>query len=233
LGLASLALVAPLLLAACDEGEGTGADPDTTGDTSPTPTGTPGGAAPTATAGADATRGGGVAESTPAPSGSPLELRDGTWEVGEAGTVEFSASADTLELIDVNPASGWSETEREVERDEIEVQFERDNLDWTIEVQLSDGVLEIEIDQDIDDGEPGTYTVGEAGTVEFALQGGALALVEVLPNEGWTSEVDEASDDDIEVDFRRENVTYDFDVELDDGTIDIDLDFEIEGPWPR
>lgn len=161
-----------------------------------------------------------------------LELRDGTWPVGDAGEVEFTADGGQLTLVEVRPADGWTETDRDIESDEIEIDFQRGNVEWRIEVELKDGVLEIEIDQDIDGADPGVYTVGLAGTVEFAMANGGLNLVETTANDGWTYTVEEQESDDIEVDFRMGNVTWDLNVDLDDGEIDVEVDFEIEGSYP-
>ncbi|MDT0164202.1 hypothetical protein Q9R32_01360 [Actinotalea sp. AC32] len=47
----------------------------------------------------------------------------------------------------------------------------------------------------------GVYTVGDAGTVELLAVDGVLDLGEVIPADGWTHEVTEEDDDDVEVTF--------------------------------
>ncbi|GGC00001.1 hypothetical protein [Cellulomonas carbonis] len=47
----------------------------------------------------------------------------------------------------------------------------------------------------------GVYTVGDAGTVELLAVDGVLDLGEVIPTDGWTHEVTEEDDDDVEVTF--------------------------------
>lgn len=256
-------LVLMLFIAACSDDDSSGEPPSDAGDGSPSPTapattpgdetGTPGAPDDTATPEATGTEAAATATGTAGTGGgsgagagageggtssftwdeSVLELRDGTWPVGEAGEVEFTVvDADRLELVEARVADGWTETDRETEEDEIEVDFRRDNVEWKIQVEIDDGVLEIEIDQDIDGADPGTYTVGLAGTVEFSHENGRLTLIEAAPNGGWTHAVEEEDDDDIEVKFRRDNVMWDFQVDLDDGQIDVDIDFEIEGQFP-
>ncbi len=132
----------------------------------------------------------------------------------------------------MRPADGWTVTDRDVDPDEIEIDFERDNVEWEIEVQIEGGILEVEIDQDIDPAEPGLYTVGAAGVVEFALDGGALQLLDATANDGWDVVIDEETATDIEVQFRRGNVEWEFDVDLGEGVIEIEIDFEIEGSYP-
>jgi hypothetical protein len=66
--------------------------------------------------------------------------------------------------------------------------------------------------------EPGTWQVGEAGTVTFAIDGGALRLEEVVAADGWQITEQDANDDDLEIEFARSSERYLFEVELDDGT---------------
>lgn len=58
----------------------------------------------------------------------------------------------------------------------------------------------------------GVWKVGDAGSVEFLLQDGALTLVETRTNPGWSAEIDEEEPQRIDVDFRRANVEWEFEV---------------------
>jgi hypothetical protein len=156
------------------------------------------------------------------------------WQVGDAGTVEFAVTPEgALDLIEVVPAEGWTVTDEDVAPDEIEVDFQRGTVEYEIEIEIEGGILEIEIDQDIDDAEPGRYAIGEAGAVEFAVTDGRLVLVEATAADGWDLVIEEEIADEIELELRRGDVTWDVAIELDDGIVEIEIDFEIEGPLER
>lgn len=61
----------------------------------------------------------------------------------------------------------------------------------------------------------GTWPIGEAGTVTFSLTDGALTLDEVVANDGWQTNVDKEDRDEIEVDFRGDDVEWQFEAELE------------------
>lgn len=174
---------------------------------------------------------------TAADVGGPYgELRDGVWAVGPAGEVEFRVTGpDALELVDAPASSGWSITEQEVESDKIEIDFRSGEVQYTFEVQMEDGVLEIEIDQDIDPAQPGTFHVGAAAIVELSLEAGRIVLGDVTVNDGWTETARDVEDDDIDLDFRRDGngffELWELDADLDDGVLEIQIDYEIEGPF--
>ena len=65
--------------------------------------------------------------------------------------------------------------------------------------------------------------------MEFGLENGRLILVENRPNEGWDARVGEESDDEIEIDFVRGNVEWQFEAELDD-EVQVEMDQRISGP---
>jgi len=80
--------------------------------------------------------------------------QSGTFAVGEAATVAVSGDGDRLVLGDVNLADGWSETSREVDDDDLELDFRRDGDGffelWEIHADLDDGQLEIQVDYEIE-----------------------------------------------------------------------------------
>ena len=172
---------------------------------------------------------------TPADVGGPYgELRDGVWAIGPAGEVEFRVTGpNSLELIAAVANDGWDITEQEVESDSIEVDFRRDNVTFEFEVEMSNGVLEIEIDQDIDRAENGTFFVGEAGTVAVSVDGSRLVLGDVGLMDGWNETSRDVDNDDVELDFRRDGdgffELWEFNADLDDGKLEIEIDYEIEG----
>ena len=162
--------------------------------------------------------------------GEVAVMRDGVWQVGDAGEIEFRFENGTLSLIGTRANSGWEVEIDEQEADEIEVDFGRENVEWDFDVEAEGNVLRVEMTQQIDDAEAGIYGVGDAGEVEFGLENGRLILVENRPNEGWDARVGEESDDEIEIDFVRGNVEWQFEAELDDDEVQVEIDQRISGP---
>jgi hypothetical protein len=172
---------------------------------------------------------------TAADVGGPYgELRDGVWEIGPAGSVEFRVTGpNSLELVGVVVAEGWQIVEQEVESDKIDVDFRRGPVEFQFEVEIDDNLLELEIDQDIDPANPGTFALGEAGTVAVSVENGRIVLGETAIGDGWNEVKREIDDDDIELDFRRDGNGFFEQWELyadeDNGALDIEVDYEIEG----
>lgn len=161
-----------------------------------------------------------------------VEARDGTWRLGEAGEVEFTATGGRLDLVEVRPEPGWDVIEREVDDDEIEVDLRRGEVTWQLEVELDDGLLEIEVDENIRGAQPGTFAIGDAGEVTFTDDDGRLTLVDVTAAEGWEVIVDDDGGDEIEVDLVRDGARWDVEIERDDGRIDVDIHLTVRGPAP-
>jgi hypothetical protein len=159
-------------------------------------------------------------------------LSDGVWAVGDAGTVEFVVGDDGLELIDASAAEGWQVEIDEQSADEIEVDFTREGLEHQIEIQYEDGILEIEVDLDIDPAEPGTFEIGPAGSATLALVDGGVALDELVVADGWSVVEEDTADGDVEIELRRDAVTWELDADVDDGRLEVEIDFEIEGTYP-
>lgn len=159
------------------------------------------------------------------------ELTDGRWAVGDAGFVEFAVSDGALSLIDASPNDGWEVTIDEDAPDEIEVDFRRGNQEYEMEIQLEGGILEIEIDLDIDPAEPGTFEIGPAATAELAVDGGAVTLADLRPNDGWDVTERDEEDGEVEIELRQGNVVWELDAEIDDGRLVVEIDFEVEGAF--
>jgi len=161
------------------------------------------------------------------------EAIPGTWPVGDAGTVTFSVVDGALVLDDVTANDGWMMAIDEQDVDEIEVDFIRGSVEWEIEIELEDDgrILEIEIDQDIEPADPGSYDIGDAGTFAFSIDDGRLVLDDLNITDGWTLvELEEEAD---EIEFELVNGPRSFDVEVeleDDGTIELEIDYEVTGP---
>lgn len=79
----------------------------------------------------------------------------------------------------------------------------------------------------------GVWTVGDAGEVEFASENGSLSLVEARPASGWTERVEEQGPEEIEVDFFRDNLRYQFTAEIDDGQLEVQVDQQTVGMNPN
>ncbi len=156
------------------------------------------------------------------------EVRDGVWEVGDAGEVEFRFENGALTLVDARPNSEWNVEIDEQSADEIEVDFVGGDTEWEFEAEGN--ILEIETRQRIDNAPDGVYQLGDAGEVEFAREGERLTLTEVRPNEGWNVNTSEEDADEIEIDLDRGNVQWEFEAELDDGETEVHVDQKITGP---
>lgn len=167
------------------------------------------------------------------PYGQP---RDGVWAVGPAGQVEFRVTGShTLELVEIRPTDGWVISDQEVSSDEIDVDLRRGPVTYEIQIEIEAGILEIEIHQDIAPAQGGTFHVGEAATVAITVDGGTLVLGEVVVNEGWSEIERDVDADEIELDFQRlvDGVIelWEINAELDDGQLEIEVDYEIEGTF--
>lgn len=66
------------------------------------------------------------------------------------------------------------------------------------------------------------WKIGDGGEVEVRFEEGALDLLDVRPNQGWSAEVGERSADEIEVEFLREDEEWRFDAEVADGRLEVE-----------
>lgn len=176
------------------------------------------------------------AEAATAPAGvadpwttTGLAAEPGLWAVADAGTVEFDRTADGLVLVDVTAAEGWSARVDEESADEIEVEFRRDAVTHEIEIEIEDGRTDIELKTDIEPAEAGVHPIGAAGSLEFSREGGRLTLLDVVVREGWELRVDEESADEIELELVSGAERWRVEVELDDGRIELELDYRLRG----
>lgn len=76
---------------------------------------------------------------------------------------------------------------------------------------------------DLPEAPDGRYTIADAGTVTVTRDGDRLVLGEVSPAPGWTAEEIDVEDDEIEVEFRGDGIELDFEAEIDDGRLDVDV----------
>jgi hypothetical protein len=161
-----------------------------------------------------------------------MKVRDGTFRVDKAGTVEFQVNDNALDLQNVSPKSGWRQRIAAQSSDDIEVHFLKSNVDWKFEVEI-DSNMEISEEQDISQARGGTYKVGDAGEVQFRSDGSSLTLVNVQTNTGWKTTKRDVSSDDIEIDFRQGRAKAEFGAELDDsGRLSLEINQKAKGPVP-
>jgi hypothetical protein len=162
-----------------------------------------------------------------------MKVRDGTFWVDQAGTVEFQVNNNALDLRDVSPNSGWEQRIAAQESEDIEVHFLRGNVDWKFEVELDPNKMEVSKEQDITQAKAGTYKVGDAGQIQFRSSGGSLTLVNAQTNSGWKITKREVSSDDIEIDFRQGRAKAEFGAELDDsGGLSLEITQKLKGLVP-
>jgi hypothetical protein len=162
-----------------------------------------------------------------------MKVRDGTFWVDQAGTVEFQVNNNALDLRDVSPKSGWRQRIAAQSPDDIEVHFLKGNVDWKFEVEIDSNSMEVSKEQDISQARGGTYKVGDAGKVQFRSSGGSLTLVNVQTNTGWKTTKRDVSSDDIEIDFRQGRAKAEFGAELEDsGRLSLEINQKLKGPIP-
>jgi hypothetical protein len=249
--LAALIVLTLLFAASCGSGDGSqgnqsggkdtaGADGSTGSAPSATTEETTGGAEQNATT-AETTEGRGQkaggqkgGATTARTATGAMKVRDGTFKVDKAGTVEFQVNDNALKLQDVSPNSGWGQRIAAQDSDDIEVHFLRGNVDWKFEVELDPNKMEVSKEQDITQAKAGTYTVGDAGQVRFRFGGGSLTLINVQTNAGWKITKHDVSSDDIEIDFRQGKATAEFGVEFDDesGGLSLEIHQKVTGAVP-
>ncbi len=69
-----------------------------------------------------------------------------------------------------------------------------------------------------------SYQVGDAGSVAIQIVDGRLVLLDVRANSGWSSEVDKARADEVEVEFENGKLEASFEAKLRDGQLRIEIE---------
>ncbi len=158
------------------------------------------------------------------------EARDGIWTIADAGEVSFRIRRGAIELLDASHREGWFHTLRRTEPDRLEVEFLKGGEEYEFEARYDNGVLTIAIEHELQPAEPGRYQVGPAGEVEIGLEEGALTLVDAQANPGWRMEIDEEGGEEVEVEFSRGAIEWDFEAEVDGGVLEVEIEAEVSGP---
>jgi hypothetical protein len=155
----------------------------------------------------------------------------GTWQVGDAGTVTFSLADGRLSLDDVSPADGWQATEQEADGDEIDVTLERGDERYGFQVELESRgtVLEVRVDHEIDGADAGRFELGDAGSVTVSIDGDRLVLDDLTVADGWEVLSESLDDDELEIDLARGDQRWHLELELDDGRLEVERDYEVSG----
>lgn len=161
------------------------------------------------------------------------ELRDGVWQIGDAGEVEFAFSNGDLSLTGVRPAEGWHHRVSDDDADELQVNFTRGTTEWKFEVEIDDSTMEISKELTLTSADAGTYLVGSAGEVSFDSDGSTVTTGEVTAREGWTVVTRDESSTDIEIEFRDDRGgKAEFEVEVRSGDLEVEIHQKFTGPVP-
>lgn len=153
------------------------------------------------------------------------EVRDGLWQVGDAGEVNFTADGGSLSLGKVKPADGWEHRVADDKADEIEVHFVRGDQEWKFEVELEKGTMQISKELKIANASSGSYSVGNIATLDFRADGDAFTVENVQHNDGWPLEKTEEDSDSVEVSFKMPDGagSAEFEAERDAGVVTVEI----------
>ncbi|WP_347351457.1 hypothetical protein [Intrasporangium sp.] len=181
--------------------------------------------------------GGAASGTTPPASGSQVagvsEIRDGAWDVGDAGQVKFLVRDGQLELMSVTPAGGWQQQGDPVKQaDGLEVRFTQAATTWTFRVQLHDGSMTISKQESTSPAGDGSYSVAGAGSVSFTASGSDLKLGNVLTEDGWTASKQPTAPSAISVSFSNGAKSASFSATNVKNTVTVVTRSELSGPVP-
>ncbi|BDZ39768.1 hypothetical protein [Microbacterium suwonense] len=221
------AITLGMLLSGCS-GSTEPAPSDTTAATASAPAGQDSGSGD-----GDATGSGDTATPTADASGVAVdEIRDGTWQVGDAGEVEFTAEGGSLSLTEVRPSDGWQQRVTDEKPDEIEVHFTQGDQEWKFEVESERGTLQISKELTIRNGASGDFTIGSAATLTLTVDGSTISVADLVPGSGWSTVKQDESPDDVELDFRNDSTggTAEFEAETGSTGVKIEISQKLRGP---
>ncbi|HET8594947.1 MAG TPA: hypothetical protein VFM07_06845, partial [Intrasporangium sp.] len=197
-----------------------------------------GGGATTGAGNGSAASTAGASGSTQPSSGSQAagvtEIRDGVWDVGDAGQVQFSVRQGQLRLMSSTPASGWQKAQPPVQQpNAIEVDFTQGtDTTWTFRAQLSGSQLQITKQLTILKAADGSYPVGGAGSVSFIGSGSQLKLTNVSPEAGWSVAQQQSSPTSIVVSFKQGAGTAQFTATTSGTDVTVTTSQQLSGPVP-
>lgn len=124
---------------------------------SPSPEATPTPPKPTTTPAATATPKpsstaspppGGTPTPSPTPSPTPTQPPGQTYSAGEAGTVTLRVVGNALEIVSVQPNSGWTVTKQQESGSEAEVDFKQGERKVQFKATLHDGEVTVSVEEE-------------------------------------------------------------------------------------
>lgn len=178
--------------------------------------------------------GGSTAPSSGSQTAAVTEIRDGTWDVGDSGQVQFKFSNGQLELLSADPAGGWQQEPPVTSANAIEVRFTQAlGTTWTFRVQVSGPTMQITKAQTIAKAGDGSYAVGGAGSVSFLTSNSQLKLTNVAPENGWTVTNQQASATSIAVSLKHAQGTADFTATKSGADVKVATSQQLSGPVPK
>jgi hypothetical protein len=162
------------------------------------------------------------------------EIRDGVWDVGDAGQVQFYVRQGQLQLMSSTPASGWQKAQPPVQQpNAIEVDFSQGTgTTWTFRAQLSGSQLQITKQETIAKAADGSYPVGSAGSVSFIGSGSQLKLTNVSPEGGWSVAQQQSSPTSILVSLKQGAGTAQFNATTSGTDVTVTTSQQLSGPVP-
>lgn len=162
------------------------------------------------------------------------EIRDGVWDVGDAGQVNFVVTQGQLMLQSSTPASGWQKPQPPVEQpNQIAVDFSEPlGTTWSFRVQLSGSTMQITKQETIAKAADGSYPVGAAGSVAFISSGSQLKLMNVAPEGGWSVTQQQSSPTSISVSFKQGAGTAQFTAAMSGNDVTVTTSQQLSGPVP-
>jgi hypothetical protein len=181
---------------------------------------------------ASATAGSTTAPASGAPEAAVTGLHDGTWPVGNAGEVNFQLANGQLQLLDAQPATGWTQQAPVRTAQQIEVGFLRAGTRWTFRVSLQGGSMSIVKEQTVADASPDSYPVADAGSVSWTQTSGALVRKGVQSEAGWHVTAQHATATAIDVSFAQGARTASFAARLTGGSVTVTTSASLTGPPP-
>jgi len=160
------------------------------------------------------------------------EIRDGTWQVGDAGEVEFAMQSGALSLTEVRLADGWQQRVADEKADEIEIHFTQGDREWKFEVELERGSVQVSKELKIRGGASGEFQIGSAATLTLAVDGSTVTVGDVTPASGWRVVKQDESPDDVELSFRNASGdgTAEFEAETGGSGVKIEISQKLRGP---
>lgn len=159
------------------------------------------------------------------------------FSVGPAGSVSVESSKGRLRVADVDPSSGWKVVEaRATGKREVDVTFRKGGRVLEFEANLSGGRVTGDIvrrgapQTALMDADVHTIEAGPAGSVSVQFVDGALQIVSVTPNEGWTVTEQRSRGLEVDVEFVSDTQKVELEIDIANGELASELEIEaLEG----